>query len=204
MRISELSARSGVPVATIKYYLREGLLPAGERTSATQARYGESHVERLRLVRALVDVAGLTIQRVRQILAVVDAPPSSMSELLHLTVDPEESHDTPLASALIDRLGWEIPAGLGALTDLERGLEGIAASGVEFSQAHIEQVAGAVDRVSEIEIDSVPSESGAAAVAYAVLGTELVAPIILALRRVAHARHAYARFDGAPPDASAV
>lgn len=204
MRISELSARSGVPVATIKYYLREGLLPAGERTSATQARYGESHVERLRLVRALVDVAGLTIQRVRQILAVVDAPPSSMSELLHLTVDPEESHDTPLASALIDRLGWEIPAGLGALTDLERGLEGIAASGVEFSQAHIEQVAGAVDRVSEIEIDSVPAESGAAAVAYAVLGTELVAPIILALRRVAHARHAYARFDGAPPDASAV
>lgn len=204
MRISELSARSGVPVATIKYYLREGLLPAGERTSATQARYGESHVERLRLVRALVDVAGLTIQRVRQILAVVDAPPSSMSELLHLTVDPGESHDTPLASALIDRLGWEIPAGLGALTDLERGLEGIAASGVEFSQAHIEQVAGAVDRVSEIEIDSVPAESGAAAVAYAVLGTELVAPIILALRRVAHARHAYARFDGAPPDASAV
>lgn len=204
MRISELSARSGVPVATIKYYLREGLLPAGERTSATQARYGESHVERLRLVRALVDVAGLTIQRVRQILAVVDAPPSSMSELLHLTVDPEESHDTPLASALIDRLGWEIPAGLGALTDLERGLEGIAASGVEFSQAHIEQVAGAVDRVSEIEIDSVPAESGAAAVAYAVLGTELVAPIILALRRVAHSRHAYARFDGAPPDASAV
>ena len=56
MRISELSSRSGVPVATIKYYLREGLLPAGERTSATQARYGDAHVERLRLVRALVDV----------------------------------------------------------------------------------------------------------------------------------------------------
>lgn len=203
MRISELSARSGVPVATIKYYLREGLLPAGERTSATQARYDESHIERLRLVRALVDVAGLTIQRVRQILAVVDAPPMSMSELLHLTVDPEESHDTPLASALVDRLGWEIPAGLGALTDLERGLEGIAASGIDFSPAHIEQVAGAVDRVSEIEIDSVPTESGAAAVAYAVLGTELVAPIILALRRVAHARHAYARFGDVPPDASA-
>ena len=39
MRISELSARSGVSVATIKYYLRERVLPEGERTSATQATY---------------------------------------------------------------------------------------------------------------------------------------------------------------------
>src|SRR5690606_10785821 len=176
VRISELSSRSGVPVATIKYYLREGLLPAGERTSATQARYGEAHVERLRLVRALVDVAGLTIQRVRQILSVVDAPPSSMSELLHLAVDPGESHDTPLADALVGRLGWTIPDGLGALADLERGLEGIAASGIDFKPEHIERVAAAVDRVSEIEIDSVPAESAQAAVAYSVLGTELVAP----------------------------
>lgn len=31
MRISELSRRSGVPMATIKYYRREGLLPEGAR-----------------------------------------------------------------------------------------------------------------------------------------------------------------------------
>ena len=37
MRISELARRSGLPVATVKYYLREGLLPAGEPTAATQA-----------------------------------------------------------------------------------------------------------------------------------------------------------------------
>nr|MDT0525976.1 MerR family DNA-binding transcriptional regulator [Streptomyces sp. DSM 41633] len=37
MRLAELSERSGVPTATIKYYLREGLLPAGRRISATQA-----------------------------------------------------------------------------------------------------------------------------------------------------------------------
>ena len=28
MRISELAKESGTPVATIKYYIREGLLPA--------------------------------------------------------------------------------------------------------------------------------------------------------------------------------
>ncbi len=52
MRISELVARSGVPLATVKYYLREGLLMPGETTSATQARYDEQHVRRLALVRA--------------------------------------------------------------------------------------------------------------------------------------------------------
>ena len=33
MRIAELSQTTGVPVPTIKYYLREGLLPSGELTS---------------------------------------------------------------------------------------------------------------------------------------------------------------------------
>ena len=37
MRIAELSQTTGVPVPTIKYYLREGLLPAGELTSPNQA-----------------------------------------------------------------------------------------------------------------------------------------------------------------------
>ncbi len=53
MRISELAARTGVPLATVKYYLREGLLMPGHATSATQAQYDDSHVRRLGLVRAL-------------------------------------------------------------------------------------------------------------------------------------------------------
>lgn len=44
MRLSELSERSGVSTATIKYYLREQLLPPGRRVSATQAEYTDSHV----------------------------------------------------------------------------------------------------------------------------------------------------------------
>ena len=37
MRISALAAAAGLPVATVKYYLREGLLQSGVATSATQA-----------------------------------------------------------------------------------------------------------------------------------------------------------------------
>ncbi len=68
MRMSGLSAATGVPVATIKYYLREGLLHQGERTGATQALYDESHVARLRLIRALLTVGGLTVAAVRDVL----------------------------------------------------------------------------------------------------------------------------------------
>ncbi|MFI1942310.1 MerR family transcriptional regulator [Streptomyces virginiae] len=72
MRLAELSERSGVAIATIKYYLREGLLPPGRRVSATTADYDEGHLRRLRLVRAMIQVGQVPVARVRQVLAHVD------------------------------------------------------------------------------------------------------------------------------------
>src|SRR5829696_1255640 len=53
MRISALADAAGLPVATVKFYLREGLLHSGVATSATQASYDESHLRRLAHVRPL-------------------------------------------------------------------------------------------------------------------------------------------------------
>ena len=74
MKISELSERSGVPVATVKFYIREGMLARGEALSATRAEYGEEHLARLRLIAALADVRGLPLARVREVLTLIDAP----------------------------------------------------------------------------------------------------------------------------------
>lgn len=74
MRIGELARRAGVPAPTIKYYTREGLLPAGERTGPNQVRYGEAHVRRLRLIRALLDVGGLSVAAAREVLREVEVP----------------------------------------------------------------------------------------------------------------------------------
>ena len=82
MRVGELSKRSGVPVPTIKYYLREGLLPAGVLTSPNQAHYDDEHLRRLRLVRALVDVGGLSIASVREVLAAIDTRDESLHKKL--------------------------------------------------------------------------------------------------------------------------
>lgn len=78
MRMAELARRSGLTVPTLKYYLREGLLQPGVLTSANQAVYDESHLERLRLIRALGKVAGLPLARIR---AVVDAVSADSSVL---------------------------------------------------------------------------------------------------------------------------
>jgi DNA-binding transcriptional MerR regulator len=64
VRMSELSAASGVSIPTIKYYIRTGLLPAGTPLVRNQHRYGEQHVRRLELVRALTGVAGLSVAEV--------------------------------------------------------------------------------------------------------------------------------------------
>ncbi len=72
MRLAELSERSGVAIATIKYYLREGLLPPGRRVSATTADYDEGHLRRLRLVRAMIQVGQVPVADVRKVLGHVD------------------------------------------------------------------------------------------------------------------------------------
>jgi DNA-binding transcriptional MerR regulator len=73
LRIAELSSRSGTSIPTIKYYLREGLLPAGAATGRNQADYAEQHVHRLRLIRALIDVGGLSVAAARDVLAALDS-----------------------------------------------------------------------------------------------------------------------------------
>jgi DNA-binding transcriptional MerR regulator len=72
MRLAELVRRSGVPRSTIKFYLREGLLPAGEAVGRNQARYGPAHLERLELIRALREVAGLQLDVIARVARQLD------------------------------------------------------------------------------------------------------------------------------------
>jgi DNA-binding transcriptional MerR regulator len=72
MRLAELAGRSGVPRSTIKFYLREGLLPSGAARARNQASYGPRHLERLELIRALREVAGLPLDVIARVTAELD------------------------------------------------------------------------------------------------------------------------------------
>ncbi|MEI5582377.1 MULTISPECIES: MerR family transcriptional regulator [unclassified Agromyces] len=71
--MSELSRITGTPIATVKYYLREGLLPPGLRTSPNQAQYDEEHARRIRLIRALLGPGGLDVATAREVIGAIDS-----------------------------------------------------------------------------------------------------------------------------------
>ncbi|MEW1707447.1 MerR family transcriptional regulator [Microbacterium sp. NPDC089190] len=204
MRISELATRSGVPVATIKYYLREKLLPEGERSSPTQAAYGEAHVQRLGVIRALVD-AGVGIAGVRKVVAVLEEPPENPYDLLgaaNAAVTPAASTDLDLtaAFALLDRMGGapqhcfpeQIAAVAHALATLDR-------AGFTVPDAVMDAYLEHLGALAEAELAATPDTSIEDAVRYVVLGTALVEPLILALRRVAEQVAASRRFGSGAP-----
>lgn len=198
MRISELSQRSGVPVATIKYYLREGLLPAGELSSRTQASYGETHLRRLGLVRALVDSAGLSIARTREVLAAIDRP-QPLLDLLSSVTDPGADHDAavPRARALADEVGWgDVESGSEPMARLEETLAALDAAGFDLSAERLRVLARLMDEVAAVEVAGIPVDDPAAATEYVLVGTALVGPVLLALREVGHVHHSIRRFGG--------
>jgi len=70
----ELVAESGVPRTAIHHYQREGLLPPATKTAPNAAVYGDEHVRRLQLIRALrgEELGPLPIDGVREVLDLVD------------------------------------------------------------------------------------------------------------------------------------
>jgi DNA-binding transcriptional MerR regulator len=111
MRLAELSARSGVPRSTIKFYLREGMLPAGDAKARNQATYGPRHLERLELIRALRDVAGLSLEVVARVCAELDRgweKGDPIGEALHAIYTPPERERPPEEQAELLRLRAEV------------------------------------------------------------------------------------------------
>jgi AcrR family transcriptional regulator len=51
MQISELAKVSGVPISTIRYYIRDGLLPQPLRTGKTRAHYSMDHLKVIELIK---------------------------------------------------------------------------------------------------------------------------------------------------------
>ncbi len=200
MRIAELSRRSGVTVPTIKYYVREGLLRQGELTSPNQAQYGDDHLRRLKLIRALVEVGDLSIAETRDVLASIDAPGRTLHELLgkaQHAVAPRVERDTDDAAwavaarqvdDLVRRRGWQVERANPAWDLLIRVLAALHALGQEDLAGLLDDYADAAERLAGAEVRTVLSRSDVESMLEAVVvGTTLGDPMLAALRRLAQA-----------------
>ncbi|RKT55183.1 MerR family transcriptional regulator [Saccharothrix australiensis] len=216
MRIAELSRRSGVSVPTIKFYLREGLLSPGTRTGRNQAGYDETHERRLRLVRALVEVGGLSIAAVREVLRAVDAPVAAVPALLgrvrRQPSAPPGGADDPLSgwadvevARLITRRGWAVGPDHPAARALADVLATAERLGHEGFPAVVDKYAVACEGLAAVEMESLAvrslADGGGGAeerVEDVVVGTVLGDAAVTALRRLAQddaSRRVFGRAD---------
>lgn len=192
MWMSELSERSGVAVPTIKFYLREGLLPPGEATGATRATYDEDHVRRLRLIRALVEVAGMSLEQVRRVLTAVDQEPSldAAIGLAHTELSPEpasppsEASRTRVARVVKDTR-WRVEPDGRHGEALAAALDAMDAAGQPLSDKVLATYVDATAAIAKADLDSMGDRTRDGAAAFAVIGTLLTEPVMIALRRMA-------------------
>jgi DNA-binding transcriptional MerR regulator len=113
LKISELAERSGVPVATIRHYLREGLLPEPVKTSRNMAYYPPEFVDRIGLIKQLQEERFMPLRVIRELLDRDDAEPERLRAMIEL-------EDRILERALVgerERIGsgevrdrYELPA----------------------------------------------------------------------------------------------
>jgi len=215
--MGELSARSGVPIPTIKYYLREELLFPGIVISATRSQYDESHLRRLRLIRALLEIGDLPLAAIGHILTTVDdesVPPHQLLGTLqyalgHSTARPEAEPDVIAArdevAALVERLGWRVSAGspardllAAALVTLRRLQVQLAAPGLDaYARALADLAADEVAGLSAAGLsaaDTADNAERSAVAEAAVAGMVLNERVIIALRRLAQEDAAARRF----------
>jgi DNA-binding transcriptional MerR regulator len=206
MRISELSRASGVSIPTIKFYLRENLLPQGTPTARTQADYSEGHLRRLRLIQTLTGIGGLRLRDVRGVLQAIDDQELGTHELLgtvHHTLGPhpdgKPAPDEVQAMSEIDRfladLGWRVSQEAPARRTLARALTTLRRMGRDADAGVFEPYARVADELADREVATVsPTGSRTEAVEGTVVGTVVFEAALVALRRLAQEHHSALRF----------
>lgn len=219
MRMRELSAASGVPVATIKFYLRERLLPAGERTHPNQSDYGDAHLRRLRLIRALIEVGGLSVATARAVTAVLDLPTTSMHEVLGLAqyaMAPPHKAATDDAvngielreaeqriSDLVELLGWQVSTANAGRIGAAAVLSTLAALEQPALIEVLEPYARAAESAARADLAAVAAAGDRdAMVETAVIGMVVGEALTLHLRRMAQEHVSSQRLShatGGPP-----
>jgi DNA-binding transcriptional MerR regulator len=226
MRMAEFSRVSGVPTATIKFYLREGLLHPGQRTAPNQATYGESHLRRLRLVRALREMGGLRIETIRRVLESVDGADNPWNIVGRVCdaigengrersdAGPSITRAAADVDAFLAEQGLPVRAESSARAQLIEALVAVrSALGPGFPVAAFSWYSDAVRGLAKDEVDvaissnvtewshqdrqrdgsgPAPARDLSEILEATVYGTVLFEPVLLALRRLWHERHAEA------------
>ena len=142
LKISEIAERADVPVATVRHYLREGLLPEPVKTSRNMAYYPPEFVDRIRLIKQLQEERFLPLKVIRElldsgnvpedeVLTRFDIPERALRRLAELGVlTPSKEGYSQADVRIIEAIsrfraaGWNEMSGFGA-RDVARLMNGL-------------------------------------------------------------------------------
>jgi DNA-binding transcriptional MerR regulator len=224
MRLAELSQRSGVPRSTIKFYLREKILLPGTAHGRNQATYDAKHLERLALVTALREVAGLSLEVIARVTKELDRGwegGDPIGEALLAIYRPPRRRRTEEEQASLSALEAEVRDFLRALpwtTDEERHYFADELADTllqvrrwlfpDYPVAALAPLAAVAWRLSEVEFANAPGGARVPVRAHdddvaeptrrAILGTVLFERVFAALRRVANSMRSIRMANGLP------
>lgn len=195
MRISDLSRVVGLPVPTIKFYLREGLLPRGRPTGRNQAAYGEEHLRRLQLIRTLTTVGQLNLSTVRQLLSAVESGEAGFSDMIRMlteatlpdrTCHPDGPDGSVQADRILSGLGCDVTRDSPGHAQFELALGALEELGCTAEIDILAASARCIGQMATAEIRAVP-EAQVLENEYAtfVARTVLIDVALMALRRMA-------------------
>jgi DNA-binding transcriptional MerR regulator len=200
MLVSELAERADVPLATVKYYLREGLLPTGETVGPRRAEYDDDHLRRLRVLRLLREVGGVPVTSLRQVVDALDDETLPVHDVMTLVADVITAGPTidatPESLTMVDdvlaAMGWDGVRAesmdrlrLAALVSLLNSPGPLAAT-VELLTFY----AGVADRLARAEVALVDeSAERAQLLEQMVTGSVVYGQVFELLRQLGHEHH---------------
>ncbi|MDX6429950.1 MAG: hypothetical protein QOE54_2316 [Streptosporangiaceae bacterium] len=208
MKISELSDRSGLTVQTIKFYIREGLMPRGASIAATKADYDDRHLERLRLIRALRGVGDLPVSAIKPIVAALDDDRVGLHDLLgtarhalgpHVEApadDPDWRAAQQDVDALVTELGWRITPAAPARNLLAQTFVALRGLGIPVVLTELRPYIEAATRLGDHELGALDTGAPRGRVVQGtVVMTVLYEQVLIALHRLAQEDASARRFD---------
>ena len=143
LKISELAERAEVPVATVRHYLREGLLPEPVKTSRNMAYYPPEFVERIRTIKRLQEERFMPLRVIKDTLLAERTPEAELLERFEVparalkrlaevgVLSPDSDGYSQADVRIIEAIarfraeGWNETTGFGA-RDVARLMEGLA------------------------------------------------------------------------------
>lgn len=195
-----------MPVPTIKYYLREGLLPEGDKRTPRLTEYDERHVRRLGLLRVLRDVGDVSVDGLKRMVAATETP-GTVHDLFAVAADalaptppppgPAREQARAIADAIIEQAGWDrVRADSVDRDNLAATLELVGGFDTHpRDPAEIAPYVAMADQLARHEIANLDDRKDRVGLLEEmIVGQVVFATVLTTLRRLAEEHHSHERF----------